>query len=374
VLEARAGMKPVKRGMSISPSGLEALEKLHLLGDVEKIGLKVRLVKFLKSNGEPLVTYDYSYLQHPQNFILTLLPHELDVVLRTRALDKGVKLYEGALFEGLLTENGQAVGVQAKVQGSTRDINARVIVGADGAMSRVRGAVGIVAEVKKYRHDYIVTVTGEVEGLAEEARHYLGKGKMLGTFPLRGGTYLFYYLPTGTFDQLKTRGLKSFKTDLISLAPELAKPLEVNQEWEDFLHMTPQRVTANSWVSDGVALIGDAVHSLEPTLGQGGSLTLQDVIALFNVLNQCFAESDYSETMLKRYEEKRRPQTELIQTTAEHAATYMNTNRAVVGWLRDRSFRKSQKDRASMVLAMKTASGLIHTLGIWEKLRLAGLV
>jgi len=374
VLEARAGVKPIKRGMSISPSGLEALDKLHLLDDVEKIGVKVRLVKFLKSNGKPLVTYDYSFLNHPQNYILTILPHELDSLLRKNALAKGVKLYDGALFEGLLSENGQRRGVQANIGGATCDLRAEVIVGADGAMSKVRASVGIRVEVQKYQHDYVVTVAGEVENSAEEARHYLAKGKMLGMFPLIEGTYIFYYLPTGTFEGLKARGLDSFKADLVALAPELADPLATNQSWEDFPHMTPQRVRANSWVSDRVALIGDAVHSLEPTLGQGGSLTLQDVVALLGVLDQCFGETDFSENALKRYEESRKPQTEFIQIMAERAATYMNTSSSVIAWLRDRSLRNSQKNCTTMLLAMEMASGLTHRLGIIEKLKLAGIV
>jgi 2-polyprenyl-6-methoxyphenol hydroxylase-like FAD-dependent oxidoreductase len=175
VVEARPGVKPVKRGLSLSPNGLEVLDKLGLLQDIERVGCKVRLVKFLKNNGELLVAYNYGLLEHKQNYVLVLLPHELELLLRKRALDKGVKLYEGASFGDLLRENGRLKRVRATFAGSVRDFGADVIVGADGAMSKVRESARIKAEVKKYSHSYLVTVAGETENSSEEARHYLPK-------------------------------------------------------------------------------------------------------------------------------------------------------------------------------------------------------
>jgi len=101
---------------------------------------------------------------------------------------------------------------------------------------------------------------------------------------------------------------------------------------------------------------------------------LQDVVALLGVLNQCFGETDFSENRLKRYEESRKRKTEFIQSMAERAATYMNTSNTLIGWLRDRSLRNSQKSRASMLLAIEVASGLTHRLDVIEKLKLAGIM
>ncbi len=374
VLEARPSIKPAKRGLSLSPNGLEALDKLRLLQDIEKIGCKVRSVKFLKNNGELVVDYDYSLLRHKQNYILALLPHELELLLRKRALDRGVKLYEGASFGGLLREDGQPNGVRATIAGSVQELRADVVVGADGAMSKVRESVGIRAEVKKYGYGYVVTLVGEISDSSEEANHYLARGKMLGIFPVPGGSYLFYYLRPDGFDGLKALGLEQFKSTLTSLAPDLAGPLEAARSWDDFLYMSPQQVKARSWVSDRVALIGDAVHSLEPSLGQGANLTLQDVNALLEVLEDCLAKSDFSANALRRYEEARRPQTEFIQTMAERTAMYMNTNNRAIEWLRNRGLRNAQKNHALMLLSLGIVSGTIQKLSLAEKFRLAGIL
>jgi 2-polyprenyl-6-methoxyphenol hydroxylase-like FAD-dependent oxidoreductase len=185
---------------------------------------------------------------------------------------------------------------------------------------------------------------------------------------------MFYYLRTGAYEGLKALGLEPFKSNLTSLSPDLAKPMETVKSWEDFLYMTPQQAKASSWVSDHVALVGDAVHALEPSLGQGANLTLQDVNALLEVLDHCFAKSDFSANALKRYEEARRTKTDFIQSMAELTSMYMNTRNRTIEWLRDRSLRNAQKDRTSMLLAIKMASGMIERLSLAEKLRLVGIL
>jgi 2-polyprenyl-6-methoxyphenol hydroxylase-like FAD-dependent oxidoreductase len=197
---------------------------------------------------------------------------------------------------------------------------------------------------------------------------------MLGIFPLEHETYLFYYLPTSDFEGLKQRSLDAFKVSLTSLAPELDAPLKEVTSWQDFLHMSPVQVRVNSWVGDRVALLGDAVHALEPSLGQGANLSLQDVIALLDTLDHCFSKADFSSKALKTYEESRREHTELIQQMAEYASTYMNTDSSVMCWLRDRALKKTRGDPSLMLLGLEMASGMRQQLGLVEKLKLAGVL
>jgi 2-polyprenyl-6-methoxyphenol hydroxylase-like FAD-dependent oxidoreductase len=196
---------------------------------------------------------------------------------------------------------------------------------------------------------------------------------MLGSFPLREGQYLFYYVPLGGFDAIRAAGIETFKEELTTLAPELSGALEEAQSWDDFPYMIPQDLRVSSWVADNVALIGDAAHSIEPSLGQGGSLTLSDVDALLEVLDACFAKGDFSANALKPYEEARRPQTEVLQRMAELTAMLMNTNKRAVEWFRDRTLRKMRDNQSSMMLALEIATGRKQTVSLGEKLRLAGL-
>ena len=135
----------------------------------------------------------------------------------------------------------------------------------------------------------------------------------------------------------------------------------------------PVHDSARPWVADHVALIGDAAHSVEPSLGQGGSLTLNDVDVLLDVLDACFAKSDFSARALKGYEEARRSQTEVLQRMAELTAMLTNTSSTAVAWFRDRTLHKMRDDRESMMLALEIASGMKQSVSLREKLKLAGL-
>ena len=374
VLEARRGVSLVKRGMSLSPNGLKVLDSIHLLHDIEMIGRKVTVVKFLKDSGELLVAYDYSLIEHKQNYLLTILTQELELVLRKRAEDGGVRLYESASFDSFMRENGEVNGVRATIDGNSSNLEAKIVVGADGAKSKVRELAGIRVQTRGYSSSYLVTVAGGTVESSDDARHYLAKGKMLGNFPLPVGRYLFYYVPVGAFESLKARGLESFKGELTALASELRGPLETINSWQDLTYMVPQRLNADSWVGDHVALVGDAAHSIEPSLGQGGSLALSDVGALLEALSTCFETSDFSKNALKSYENSRRPHTEFMQDMAERTARLMNTDNNLIARFRDRSLRKAQENRKSMILALEMASGMTQNFSIEQKLRLAGLL
>lgn len=157
------------------------------------------------------------------------------------------------------------------------------------------------------------------------------------------------------------------------MAPELEGALEIARSWDDFPYMIPQDLRVDTWVADHVALIGDAAHSTEPSLGQGGSLTLNDVDALLDVLDECFTKSDFSATALKAYENARRLQTEILQSMAELTATLMNTNSRAVEWFRDRTLHKIRDNQRSMMLGLEIASGMKQGVSLREKLKLAGL-
>jgi len=373
LLEARRGVAPpVKRGMSLAPNGLQVLEKLLLLRDLERIGHKVRIVKYLKSSGQLLAAYDYSLLNCKENYLLTFLPHEFEAILRKRAEEKQVTTYEGALFDTFLREDGRVSGLRATIDGKELRLLTSMIVGADGGRSKVREVAGIRAKSNPYKSSYLVTVAGETNGSSEEARHHLAKGRMLGNFPLPHGRYLFFYLPTGSFDELKAGGIERFKADLITLSPEIKESLESKKSWDEFAYMTAQEGRAESWVADHVALIGDAAHSIEPSLGQGGSMALSDVASLVEALEVCFDTSDFSANALKSYEAARRGQTETLQRMAELTAMLMNTNNRAVEWFRDRTLRKMNGNERNAMLALETASGLKQKISLWDKLRLAG--
>src|SRR2546426_11760344 len=102
VLEAKPGVIRSKRGLTLQPNGLAALKDLGLLDEVVGLGSKTTRVAWYEIGGKSLATLDYSVLDHPHNYLLTVIPSELELVLRDVFSRKGGILYESTFFREIL--------------------------------------------------------------------------------------------------------------------------------------------------------------------------------------------------------------------------------------------------------------------------------
>jgi 2-octaprenyl-6-methoxyphenol hydroxylase len=155
---------------------------------------------------------------------------------------------------------------------------ARLLVGADGARSKIREAAGIATHGGGYDQAGIVTTVAherEHHGRAEE--HFLPSGPFA-ILPLTGKRCSIVWterkreaerivaLPDAEFhDELEKRfGLKLGEIEVVG--PRRAFPLGL--------------FTARSFIAERLALIGDAAHIIHPIAGQGLNMGLRDVAAL----------------------------------------------------------------------------------------------
>ena len=259
--------------------------------------------------------------------------------------------------------------IKAERNGSPVEFSAKITVGADGENSGVRRALKIPARVKEYPDDFIFMLAGPVSSLHLEARQYSARGKMVGFFPARGATYIFYYIPGRRFPQFRSQELKSFLNELANIEPEVADSLGSLRSWEDIAHVSARRVDVNSWVADRAALLGDAVHALDPSWAQGANMALQDAIALSNTMERCIALNDFGANTLKGYERMRRKQAEFAQREAERTARLTATENSFYYWLGKRVLKRIGRNRELMRIALRASCGLIDHFSLQERIR-----
>jgi 2-polyprenyl-6-methoxyphenol hydroxylase-like FAD-dependent oxidoreductase len=368
VLEARPRVTPSKRGLTLQPNGLKALEQLGLLDQTVKIGAKTTRVSWYEIHEGHLATLDYSILDPPHNYLLTVVPSELEIVLRDAFSKKGGTIHDSTFFrETLRTESGRVVN--ADKYGSPVEFSTKIIVGADGENSRVRQALEIITRIKHYADDFLFMLAGPVAALHQEARQYVARGKMVGFFPTRSSTYIFYYIPGRKFQQLRSQKIESFLYDLADIEPEVSNSLARPGSWEDIDHASARRVDVESWVADRAALLGDAVHALDPSWAQGANMTLQDAVALSNTIERCFASDDFHAKTLKAYERTRRKQAEFVQRQAERTAQLTATENSLYYWLGKRILRRTGRNKELMRTALRASCGLIDHLSLQERIR-----
>ena len=315
------------------------------------------------------MTLDYSILDNPYNYLLTIVPSELEVVLRDLLSKRNGIIYESTLFRQILPNRSERVLLEAERNGSLVQLSARIIVGADGENSKVRRALQIPVRVREYTSHFLFMLAGPVVSIRGEARQYLARGKMVGFYPTLNSTYIFYYLPNRTVRELKSKGLESFKKQLADIEPDVSDSLSSLGSWSDVAESQARRVDVKSWVSDRAALLGDAVHALDPSWAQGANLSLQDAVALANTIEECFESNDFSAQALRNYERERRKQTEFVQNEAERTARLTTTEDRFYYWLGTRVLQRTGRNKDLMCSALRASCGLADHLSLRERIR-----
>ena len=201
------------------------------------------LFHFCRTGGERLCTIDYGMLPPPYNRALVTLPNIAHhAILDELEVKNPSGLRYGVKVSALLRDGSYVTGVQAEWQGRTVTIGAKLVVGADGAHSKVREALGISADLHLYREAYLISILDSPEAI-DEARYFVGKNQILGLFPAAGNkVYVFYMIPAGTYDRIRQQGLESLRQQWRRIDPAVEALAEQLKDWDQTAYMPTGRV------------------------------------------------------------------------------------------------------------------------------------
>jgi len=161
-------------------------------------------------------------------------------------------------------------------------MTARLLVGADGARSRVREHAGIAFHGWDYKQSGIVTtVTHERDHNGRAEEHFLPSGPFA-ILPLTGRRSSLVW----TEETKEAERIVALSDDEFHAELERRFGLKLG----DIAATGPRRAfplglyTARAFIADRIALIGDAAHVIHPIAGQGLNMGLRDVAALAEVI------------------------------------------------------------------------------------------
>jgi ubiquinone biosynthesis UbiH/UbiF/VisC/COQ6 family hydroxylase len=198
--------------------------------------------------------------------------------------------------------------------GGGRSLVARLVVGADGAQSRVREQAGIVASDAAYPQRAVVANFACERAHRKTAFQWFQGGPVLALLPLPGD-HVSMVWSTGEEDAARLLALEpQALADAVAAASGHALGA---------LHLvTParafplRRLVARSLVAPRVALAGDAAHVIHPHAGQGANLGLQDARELAAVLAAREPGRDPGDSrLLRRYARARAGEVGAMDTT-----------------------------------------------------------
>lgn len=163
-----------------------------------------------------------------------------------------------------------------------RAINASLLVGADGANSQVRSQAGIALDKKMYeQHALVATVLTDKPQQDITWQRFVPSGPQA-MLPLCGHrASLVWYHDAETVSRLKALDDAEFLLELHQAFPEDLGHVEKVYERGSF---PIAKAHAAQYISNRVALVGDAAHTVHPLAGQGVNLGMLDAAALAQVV------------------------------------------------------------------------------------------
>ena len=236
-------------------------------------------------------------------------------------------------------------------------LEARLVVGADGAQSQVRNLAGIGTNGWQYRQScMLITVeTGEPQQDVTWQRFFPSGPRAFLPLYDRWASLVWYDSPQ-RIRQLQAMPPAQLEREIAEAFPARLGRVKVHAAGSFPL----ARRHAQRYVLPGLALVGDAAHTINPLAGQGVNLGYRDVDALLNLLSEAREQGEdwSSESVLMRYQRRRRTDNLLMQSGMDLFYTAFSNNLAPLSVARNLALMAAQRSGKLKEHALKYALGL----------------
>jgi 2-polyprenylphenol 6-hydroxylase len=247
-----------------------------------------------------------------------------------------------------------------------RTLRAPLVIAADGANSAVRRLTGVATREWDYMHHAIVTSVRTAKPHRLTAWQRFTDNGPLAFLPLaRDGQQdwcsIVWSTTPGEAQRLMALDDVAFRDELerafegqlgtvLAADPRLCVPLRQRH--------------AKRYVAEGLALIGDAAHTIHPLAGQGVNLGFLDAAVLAEVLLQAAGRGERlaDVKVLSRYERRRMPHNLALMAAMEGFERLFQADPLPARWLRNTGLKLVDSMPEAKALFVREALGLIGDL------------
>ena len=305
------------RGDTVHASTLEVLDQIGLADAVLALPhTKMRSVTLhTRDRTIPMVNFSRLKTRFPY---VTIMPQVtfLNYLCEQAARFPSFTCVLGAGVQELITEHGRVTGVRYRHDGESRQLNADIVVAADGRFSKVRKLAGLTArkqtppmDVCWFRLRRLVSDGHDTGGF------FTGGGRMLIMLPRPGEWQLGYVFPKGDFKAVRDLGLDAFRQSILDVVPWLADRTDAIADWNDMHLLSVASDCLSDWHQPGLLCIGDAAHVMSPVGGIGINAAIGDAVETANVLIDPLSSGQRpDQAQLAEIQSRRAQPTRIIQT------------------------------------------------------------
>ena len=243
-----------------------------------------------------------------------------------------------------------------------RELRAPLVIAADGANSAVRRLAGCATREWDYLHHAIVTSVRCAKPHQATAWQRFTDDGPLAFLPLAGPagehwcSIVWSVTPTEA-ERLMALDDAVFRRALgFAFEHRLGEVLQADPR----LCIPLRQRHAKRYVEDGLALIGDAAHSIHPLAGQGVNLGFLDVAVLAEVLLHAMQRGERLSDVkvLSRYERRRMPHNLAMMAAMEGFERLFQADPLPVRWLRNSGLNWVDDLPEAKALFVRQALGL----------------
>jgi 2-polyprenyl-6-methoxyphenol hydroxylase-like FAD-dependent oxidoreductase len=215
--------------------------------------------------------------------------------------------------EELVESNGRCVGVKVRTSAGVEEVNADLVIGADGRHSTVREQAGLKSTELGAPMDVLWFRVARKPGDPDQTLGSFAPGRII--IMINRGDYwqCGFVIRKDSFEDTRAQGLEAFRR-------EVARQMRIGQlgagelqDWDEVKLLTVTVDRLRQWYKPGLLCIGDAAHAMSPIGGVGINIAVQDAVAAANILASRFLNGGIGDNELRQVQDRRERAVRLTQ-------------------------------------------------------------